>query len=481
MELRMSAKERDRLKVLSQLAQGQLSRGEASVHLGLSLRQLDRVRARLASEGDAGLLHRLRGRRSNRGIAGEVVSSARERLEGLYKGCGPTLASEKLEEWDGIVASRETVRQWMIAAGTWTARERSAKHRSWRKRRSCFGDLVQMDTSIHDWFGGRGEPCVLLSMIDDATSRVLLRFASSDTTSANMDLLRTWVEWHGRPRGLYVDRAGHFVVTRPATVEEDLTGRAAESQIGRALRELEINLVVAHSPQAKGRVERSFGTCQDRLVQELRMRGIGTIEEANAYLEREFMPMWNARFAVAAASEADAHRSVEGYDLEAILSRQEARVVQRDYTVRHENRRYQIARASVTAGLRGSRVTVEQRLDGSVHLRWRDRYLVFEDRGDARLRPPAARLPQAASASPRRRGTAVKPASDHPWREPYDRKLAARAEGAADPGRENGARDGNVKGPRSAARTAPPPLTPPPRAKRRLPEAGRERNDAPPP
>jgi transposase len=436
MDLRMSAKERDRLRIVSQTSEGKLSMSEGAGLSGVSERQFRRVLSRWRSEGDAGLVHRLRGRASNRRLSAELRAAALEQLRGPYTGFGPTLASEKLREHDGIAVSRETVRKWMAGEGLWQPRRRGVTHRSWRERRSCFGELVQMDTSEHDWFEGRGEKCVLLAMIDDATSVALLRFASSDTTASNMSLLKTWVARNGRPMGLYVDRAGHFQVNRPTTVEEDLADLPAEAQIGRALRELGIKHVVAHSPQAKGRVERLFGTCQDRLVKELRLRGIGTIAEANAYLEREFMPMWNARFTVAPAREADAHRSAAGYDLDAILSHQEERVVQNDYTVRYRNVRYQIARGSVRAGLRGSKVTVEERLDGSVRLRWRGGYLTSEARGDARMRPSATahagagatvglRPPSAPAPAPkpRRLSSANKPASDHPWRKPYKRTL----------------------------------------------------------
>ena len=476
MDLLMSAKERDRLRSLAQVEAGQLGRVEAAGRLKLSVRQVARLLVRYREEGDGGLVHRSRGRPSNRRIAGEVREGALKELSGPYKGFGPTLASEKLAERDGIAVSRETVRKWQSEAGLRHPRRRGAPHRSWRVRRSGFGSLVQMDTSEHAWLGDEGEECVLQSMIDDATSRVQLRFAPSDTTASNMSLLREWLTRYGRPLGLYVDRASHFTVNRPSTVEEDLLGKEPATQIGRALRELGIEHVVAYSPQAKGRVERLFGTCQDRLVKELALRGIRTIAEANRYLDEEFVPLWEERWTVAPASPADAHRSVEGYDLAAILSHQEERTVQSDYTIRYRNVRYQIARGNVTAGLRGAKVTVEERLDGSVHLRWRSRYLEHESRGDARLRPPAA----AATPKPRRGYSGHKPAADHPWKQPYDRALRARA-AAAGPGDEHGAPSSGVKGLRSATRTATPPLTPPAGAQDRLTVAGRRRNLATPP
>jgi len=191
-----------------------------------------------------------------------------------------------------------------------------------------------------------------------------------------------------------------------AMTTEEIRRVGLEAQIGRALRELSIEHIAAHSPQAKGRVERLFGTCQDRVVKELRLGGIQTVSEANEYLEREFMPMWNTRFVVQSSIVVDAHRSTEGYDLAAVLSHQEPRTVQNDYTVRYRNVRYQIVRGSQQAGLRGSKVTVESRLDGSLHLRWREGYLGHEDLGDARLRPPP---------EPRRARTGHRPSPNHPW------------------------------------------------------------------
>lgn len=472
----MSAKERDRLCVLSRVSSGSLSRGDGARLLRLSERQFRRVYGRWQSDGAGGLVHRLRGRTSNRRLNALVRVRALEKLRDSYRGFGPTLAAEKLGELDGIVVSRETVRQWQIAEGLWSPRGRRAKHRSWRARKSCFGELVQMDTSEHDWLEGRGEKCVLLAMIDDATSRVRLRFAPSDTTASNMSLLLEWIACHGRPAGLYVDRAGHFQVNRATTLEEDLGGLPAETQIGRALRELAITHVVARSPQAKGRVERAFGTCQDRLVKELRLKGVTTISEANAYLEQHYVPMWAERFGVAPASDGDAHRSATGYDLEAIMSHQEPRVVQNDYTIRYNNVRYQIGRTSAVAGLRGSRVMVEERLDGSVHLRWRGQYLANENRGDARLRPPAP-----SPAKMRRANVGHKPAPDHPWRAYRQPPPSAELDGSrlSTPGtaKKQPAGPARVKGLRSAPRTASPPLTQPKPAGNHQPRSGRRKND----
>ena len=434
MELRMSGKERDRLKVMAALRERRLRQVEAARRLGLSVRQVRRILARYRAEGDAGLVHRARGRPSNRRLPDLLRRRVMAQVARAYRDFGPTLAAEKLWERDGLGVSRETLRQWMVAEGLWKPRRPARQVHLWRPRRSSFGELVQMDTSEHAWFEGRGEAePVLVSMIDDATGRQAKRFFPSDTTEANLETLGVWLRRHGRPGAIYADRNSIFRVNRPPSGEEARAGREAETQFGRALRELGIAYIAASSPQAKGRVERSFQTDQDRLVKELRLRGISDVEAANAYLEAEYVPMLNRRFAVPAASSVDGHRPIRGYDLGAILSVQTVRTVANDYTVRHGGRRYQIERRSITGGLRGGKVTVEERLDGSVKLRWQGRYLRYhrvlprpqttttttstrETTKDGRRVAAPASVP-SAPASPRR------PAKDHPWRQPFKRSV----------------------------------------------------------
>jgi len=430
----MSGKERDRLKVMAALRERRLRQVEAARRLRLSVRQVRRILARYRAEGDAGLVHRARGRPSNRRLPEGLRRRVMDQVARAYRDFGPTLAAEKLWERDGLGVSRETLRQWMVAEGLWKPRRPARQVHLWRPRRSSFGELVQMDTSEHAWFEGRGEAePVLVSMIDDATGRQAKRFFPSDTTEANLETLGVWLRRHGRPGAIYADRGSIFRVNRPPSGEEARAGREAETQFGRALRELGIAYIAASSPQAKGRVERSFQTDQDRLVKELRLRGISDVEAANAYLEAEYVPMLNRRFAVPAASSVDGHRPIRGYDLGAILSVQTVRTVANDYTVRHGGRRYQIERRSITGGLRGGKVTVEERLDGSVKLRWQGRYLRYhrvlprpqttttttstrETTKDRRRVAAPASVP-SASASPRR------PAKDHPWRQPFKRSV----------------------------------------------------------
>jgi len=427
MELRMSRKERDRLKVVAALAERRLRQRAAGRLVGLSERQVRRILVRYRAEGDAGLVHRARGRPSNRRVPETLRRRVMGRVARQYRDFGPTFAAEKLQEREGLVVSRETLRGWMMAEGLWTPRRPRREVHLWRPRRPSFGELVQMDTSEHAWFEGRGEAePVLVKMIDDATSRTVLRFFPADTTEANLEVLGRWVRRHGRPLAIYADQDSIFQVNRPPAAEEALQGRQAETQFGRALRELGSDYIPAASPEAKGRVERSFQTDQDRLVKELRLRGISDIPSANAYLEAEYEPMLNARFTVPPASSVDAHRSAKGYDLAAILSIQTGRTVANDYTVRHAGRRYQIERRSIAGGLRGSKVIVEERLDGSMRLRFRGRYLRWHEVASATPNPPTRQRRRGAGAStpppvapapaPRR------PAADHPWRQPFQKK-----------------------------------------------------------
>ena len=400
MELRMSRKERDRLKVVAALAERRLRQRAAAGLVGLSERQVRRILVRYRAEGDAGLVHRARGRPSNRRVPETLRRRVMGRVVRQYRDFGPTLATEKLAERDGLRVSRETLRGWMMAEGLWKPRRPRREVHLWRPRRPSFGELVQMDTSEHAWFEGRGdaEP-VLVKMIDDATSRTLLRFFPADTTEANLQMLGLWLRRHGRPGAIYADRDSIFKVNRPPTGEETRAGRQAETQFGRALRELGSDYIPAASPEAKGRVERSFQTDQDRLVKELRLRGISDIPSANAYLEAEYEPMLNARFTVPPASSVDAHRPAKGYDLAAILSIQTVRTVANDYTVRHGGRRYQIERRSIAGGLRGSKVIVEERLDGSMRLRFRGRYLRWHEVASAAPNPPTRQRRRGAGAS----------------------------------------------------------------------------------
>jgi transposase len=373
----MSQKERDRLKVLQEAKQRQITQKEAAEQIGVTERWVRKLMRRMRREGDRAVVHRLRGRRSNRKIPDTVREKAVGLVKKEYGDFGPTLAAEYLAEQHRIEVSRETLRGWMIAAQLWRPhRARVERIHQWRARRSQIGELVQWDTSEHDWLEGRGEKLYLVLLIDDASSRALARFVRHDSTVENLRTLRAHLQRWGRPLAVYTDKAGLFKVNRAPRIEEQLRAELPKTQIGRALEELGIEWIPAHSPQAKGRVERFFGTAQDRLVKGLRKAGACTLEEAQRYLERVYLPLWNRRFTVPPANSTDAHRPVgPQHDLASILSHVETRTVAQDYTIPFQGVRYQIARQAVVAGLRGARVRVEQRLDGQIAVRFRGQSL----------------------------------------------------------------------------------------------------------
>jgi len=391
----LSGKDRDRLKVLHEAEKGHLTQKQAAAELRLSERWVRKLLARLRREGDGGILHRLLGRASKRRLPEALRQKMVRLVKREYGDFGPTLAAEYLAERHGIQVSKETLRQVLLAAGVWKRKRRRVEEvHVWRARRACWGELVQWDTSEHDWLEGRGPKLYLLAMIDDATSRALARFAVQDTTQENFRLLADYLERWGRPLEFYTDRDSLFTVNRTPQEAEDEAWPEVLTQIGRALRELGIGWLAAHSPQAKGRVERFFGTAQDRLVKGLRKAGVRTLEEANRYLVLEYLPQWTSRFTREPANPTDAHRPLRGeHNLAAILSHVEERVVAHDYTIRYDNIKYQIIRKDIRPGLRGARVRVEERCDQTVRVRFRDGYLKVEI-CDPQTRPEP--LPAAA-------------------------------------------------------------------------------------
>jgi transposase len=379
----MTQRDRDRLVALKKAKKGLITQRQAAEEIGQSERHVRRLLNRLKGKGDGALVHALRGRRSNRRLDEKIKQKALEILgREVYRGFGPTLAAEYLAKQHDIHAGRETVRTWMIEGKLWRpSRQRIEKIHQWRPRRSRVGEMVQWDTSEHAWLEDRGPKLYLISMIDDASSRLHARFVLHDSTAENMRLLWSYLERHGRPVSYYTDKAGLFV-TAPKTVRyatevaRDERDPLPPTQIGRALRELDIVWIGAHSPQAKGRVERSFQTAQDRLVKGLRVAGARTLEQANAYLETDFIAWWNNTIAVVPASSDDAHRPLgKEHSLAGSLSYVESRQVSDGYTIQVDSQTYQIARSDIRAGLRGADVRVEVRLDASMAVRFGQRYV----------------------------------------------------------------------------------------------------------
>jgi hypothetical protein len=407
----MTQQDRDRLIALKKVKKGLITQQQAAEEIKQSDRHVRRLLVKLKKEGDAAVVHGLRGQPSNRKLDEAIQAKAVAILgQEKYHGFGPTLAGEYLCKHHQITVSRETVRAWMIKALLWRpTKQRVEKVHLWRPRRSRCGELVQWDTSEHEWLEGRGPKLYLISMIDDATSRLHARFVLHDSTAENMRLLWSYLEIHGRPLSFYTDKASLFQ-TAPKTPRDlaELPRSEREplppTQIGRALAELGIVWIGAHSPQAKGRVERSFQTAQDRLVKGLRVAEATTLEQANTYLETEFIPWWNQTLTVVTAAVADAHRPLaKEHCLPASLSYVETRQVSNSYTIQFGNRFYGIARSDIRAGLRGADVRVEARLDGSLAVRFRDRYLTVAECAQPAKTATPARKPRKSASAPRPR------------------------------------------------------------------------------
>lgn len=380
----MSAKERDRLKVLHEVKQRHITQKQAAAELRLSVRWVRTLLVRLRRRGDGALRHGLRGRASNRktpaAVKRRAVELYRQKKQAkLWHDYGPTLAAEELAEQHGIQVSRETLRQWLIEAKLWQRRRaRIEQAHVWRARRARYGELVQWDTSEHDWLEGRGEKLYLIAMIDDATSELTARFVRHDSTEENLQQMRSYIVQHGRPIAVYTDKASLFQVM-PRAIHHRDAPEQQPTQIGRALKELNIEWIAAHSPQAKGRIERSFQTAQDRLVKGLRQVRAQDLQTANAYLEQVFLPLWQRRFRCEAQLAGDAHRALlPGTNLDSVLSIRANRTVAGDYTVRWGGVMYRLQREHICRGMRGARVQLERRLDGSRWMHWRNRCVPLE-------------------------------------------------------------------------------------------------------
>jgi transposase len=384
----MSQTERDRLKLVGQIHNRQITVGEASRMLSLSERQLYRILRRYRTEGDRGVIHRLRGRPSNRGYPDRIRTEVRNLYWSQYRDYGPTLFGEALLQYHNVCVDHETVRRWLMAAGGTNVQRRKRPHRRKRQRRACVGELVQFDGSVHDWFEARGPQCCLLHAIDDASGRAFLRFVPSENSADVLRTLRQYCELYGIPRSVYTDYGSVYYA------ENKLT------DVGRALRSLGVELILANSPQAKGRVERGNRTHQDRLVKALRREGISTIHDANQYLDTTYLHDHNSRFTTLDGLP-DVHRPIEGYDLNNVFCFQTDRQVRNDYTITLNARYIQLINAQTPLPLPRQYVTVRQWLDGSLHIFYNDAELSFKI---------------LTAKPPRKPFLPHPPAPSHPWR-----------------------------------------------------------------
>ena len=412
----MSHKEVKRAQVLDQLKENKISQQEASMRLGITTRQVRRLCRRYQADGLAGLVSKKRGAASNRRLDAATCTTAIQLIGAHYGDFGPTLACEKLAERHDVHLSVESTRQLMIRAGHWLPKKGSTVcAHPMRERRASFGEMVQIDGSPHDWFEGRGEYCTLLVFIDDATGRLTqLRFTPTETTLGYMHVLHDYILAHGVPVALYSDKHSIFRINAKNADPE------AETQFSRAARELGIECIHAHSPQAKGRVERVNKTLQDRLVKEMRLAGINNMDEANAWLPG-YLEDFNRRFEVLPKDVSDAHITYAGTlaELVRILSVQVTKTLSKNLSCQHKNQLLQVTTTGTGLGLRGAKVTIHEHFDGSHELLWRKRNLTFSMMSKPQRQSTVA---DGKSVNARvdkamvRRNTGHKPAANHPWR-----------------------------------------------------------------
>lgn len=388
--LTMSRKELDRLKIIEQIEQRKLTVEEASEVLSVSQRQIYRILSRYKKEKEEGLIHKLRGKESNRGYGQDKKKEVIKIYRDEYDDYGPTLFGQKLLEHHSIKIDHETLRRWMRSEAITTSLRKKRPHRKKRTRRSAIGEMIQFDGSIHDWFEGRGPECCLLCAVDDASGRVFMRFSPSENSYDVLRTLELYCRRFGIPRAIYTDHGSCYYA------EDSLT------DVARAMGVLGVKMIYANSPQAKGRVERGNRTHQDRLVKALRREGISTISEANRFLDEVYLNDHNERFAVTDGL-ADIHRSSEGYDLKNIFCFQTNRRLRNDYTINLSGGYVQLLIGEVPLPLPKSWITVRRWLDDSLHIFYKDEELSFKVLNSK----PKKKVNKAK----------IKPKGDHPWRQ----------------------------------------------------------------
>lgn len=360
-DIRMTTKELKKIEVLALVSKGKMKMTEGARKLGMTRRHLRRLRRVYEKEGGEGIAHKSRGRRSRNAFSKKLEEEIAKLLHRRYSDFGPTFAAEKISEDLGRSISKEKIRQLQIKEGLWKAKKKKEKgYHPRRKRRSRRGELVQIDGSDHDWLEGRGERMSLILFIDDATSEIALgEFVKAETTKDYMRLTKDYIEENGAPEALYSDKHSIF---RQNQKEGHLKGDL--TQYGKALKELEIELICAHSPQAKGRVERSFGTHQDRLVKEMRLAGIDTLEEANKFLKK-YLAKHNKKFSIRPLSKEDAHTEKKA-NLDKIFAIREKRVLSKGLSFQYKKVLYQLKNPREPKRLQNQKIEILEKLDGSL-------------------------------------------------------------------------------------------------------------------
>jgi len=406
----MSQKEVKKYDIIKKVINKELKGSEAARLLGLTARHVRRLKRRVKESGIKGLIHSGRGKPSNHKVPDKERQKIKDLLHKHYPDFGPLLASEKLEERHGIKRDKGTVRSIMIEEELWKPKQKTKKeHREWRQRKANKGEMSQYDGSYEFWFEDRGPKCCLLAGIDDADSEVWARFDEHEGVEPTFNYWRDYMERFGKPDSIYVDRFSTYSMNHKLAKENPDT----LTQFERAMKELNIRVIHAHSPQAKGRVEKLFKTLQDRLIKELRLQNISTIREANEFLKNAFLPKFNAKFMVEARGKANLHKKLneqEKNKLDSIFSRQYERIVRNDFTIGHKKNCYQLEKSQPVTICKQDKVTVEERMDNTIRMRLRGKYLNYK------LLPEKPRkINNGVWVLPK--STAHTPPADHPWRQ----------------------------------------------------------------
>lgn len=415
----MTTQEAERLTIINNLIAEKINGTDAGKQLHLSVRQVKRLKARVIKKGAPGIVHGLRGKESNHKIQTELLAKAQEIITASYPDFGPTLATEKLLELHEITVSVTTIRRMMIKEKLFSPKKRKQNqaHRSWRERKGCYGEMQQFDGGYHHWFEDRGEEVCLLAAIDDATGRLTkLKFGTSESVTEVFDFWKGYVGAHGKPGAIYLDKFSTYKINHKSAKDN----HELMTQFERACQDLTITLITAHSPQAKGRVERLFETLQDRLVKELRLHNISDIETANQFVETTYLEDFNKRFAVVPTKGTDLHRSLMKHEeehLDTIFSIQSTRQVKNDFTIQFQNNWYQLEAIQKATVYRKDEILVEERLDSSIHLSKKGIPLKFQKLPS---RPEKVKV-NLAAITPRKPDWT--PPANHPWRKQIDANI----------------------------------------------------------
>ncbi len=413
----MTPKELSRYEVIQRLINKEINGTEAAKQIGLTVRQIKNIKAKVKKHGIKGILHALRGKSGNKQLPDKIIKKIKKIVNDKYHDFGPTFATEKLLEDHQIKISKEKLRQLMTGWGNWIPkpRKKNKEYRSWRQRKEQFGEMEQFDGSYHYWFEDRGPYCCLLASIDDAKGEITgLKFVDWEGVRNGYNFWKGYFKEHNKPNSIYLDRHSTYKQNQKSVFDDP----KCFTQFQRAMeQDLGIKIIHAYSPQAKGRVERLFKTLQDRLIKELRLAGISTIEEANEFVKEVFIPKFNDKFAVQPQKKGDLHKSLTKWEkdnLERIFSIQTTRIVNNDFTVRHQGKWYQLSEVQPTLVLRKDKVLMEERINGEMFISLRNKYLNHQ-----LLPERPKKVNQTKVIALTRKKSSWKPPADHPWRRPF--------------------------------------------------------------